>query len=420
MPPAMDDATDDAADAGLAAQYEAYPYPQRDPREEAGRLIIGSPSHLREIDHWVFAARRPRATPLRALVAGGGTGDAAIMLAEQLIRDGRPGRVAYLDRSAAAMAVARARAAARGLDLEWRSGSLLDLPGSGLGPFDYIDCVGVLHHLPDPAAGLAALVAVLAPGGGIGLMVYAPHGRGGVYMLQDALRQLAPPEMPSAARLDLARRLLAQLPASAPLRANRSVTDHLAGGDAGLHDLLLNPRDQAFTVTRLLDLLDAAGLAATCLLEPARYDPARLLPDARLRAAAARLPARARAQLVEDLSGAMSTHVVYCVRADAVPTPPDATAAQAVPIMRETPGAVLAAQIRGDGVLPLTVEGDTLMLPLPPLAGAILRLIDGSRSVGGIAAALAGRGIAAAAFERAWREVYEQLSAANRVLLTPP
>ncbi len=91
------------------------------------------------------------------------------------------------------MAVARARAEARGLANIAVQGSLLDLAGVGLGPFDYIDCCGVLHHLPDPAAGLAALVSVLAPGGGMGLMVYAPHGRTGVYMLQDALALLAPP-----------------------------------------------------------------------------------------------------------------------------------------------------------------------------------------------------------------------------------
>ena len=102
-------------------------------------------------------------------------------------------RVTWLDRSAAALKVAQARAAARGLtNIVWEQRSLLDLPGSGLGPFDYIDCCGVLHHLPDPAEGLRALLSVLAPGGGLGLMVYAPHGRTGVYMLQDALRLLAP------------------------------------------------------------------------------------------------------------------------------------------------------------------------------------------------------------------------------------
>src|ERR1017187_5243506 len=99
MPPGMSDATD----AQLAAQYEAYPYPPRDPREEAKRLIVGTPSHLREIDYWVFGAARPKSRPLRALVAGGGTGDATIMLAAQLERDGRAGQVPYLDRSPASM-----------------------------------------------------------------------------------------------------------------------------------------------------------------------------------------------------------------------------------------------------------------------------------------------------------------------------
>ncbi len=179
----------DATDGRLAAQYEAYPYPKRDPRDEAKRLIIGSPSHLREIDHWVFGAARP---PQR--------------------RAARPGRRRRhrRRRDHAGPAPRARRAAWRGhlpRPLRCRAGhrsgagggegaharhgselSLLDLPGSGLGPFDYIDCCGVLHHLPDPAPGLRALLSVLAPGGGLGLMVYAPHGRTGVYMLQDALR----------------------------------------------------------------------------------------------------------------------------------------------------------------------------------------------------------------------------------------
>src|SRR5689334_2818622 len=228
----------DATDARLAAQYETYPYPRRDPRDEAKRLIIGSPGHLREIDYWVFGARRPADRPLNALVAGGGTGDATIMLAQHLARSGRPGTVTWLDRSAAALGVARERAKARGLgNIVWEQHSILDLRGSGLGPFDYIDCCGVLHHLPDPLAGLKALASVLAPGGGMGLMVYAPHGRTGVYMLQDALRLLAPgPDqgtegLDPPARVDLARRLWKQIPETAWLRHNPWLTDHTQGGD---------------------------------------------------------------------------------------------------------------------------------------------------------------------------------------------
>ncbi|MFM8989914.1 MAG: methyltransferase, partial [Alphaproteobacteria bacterium] len=65
----------------VRAQYEAYPYPPRDPRDEAKRLVEGSPSHLAEVVHHVLGGAFDPARPFRALVAGGGTGDAAIMLA---------------------------------------------------------------------------------------------------------------------------------------------------------------------------------------------------------------------------------------------------------------------------------------------------------------------------------------------------
>ncbi len=410
----------DATDGTLAAQYEAYPYPKRDPRDEAKRLVTGSPSHLREIDHWVFGGARPRSQPLRALVAGGGTGDGAIMLAQHMASAGRPGRVTYLDRSAAAMAVAQARAEARGLVLEWHLGSLLDLPASGLGPFDYIDCCGVLHHLPDPAAGLASLLSVLAPNGGMGLMVYAPHGRTGVYMLQDALRLLAPAGEPPPARLDVARRVMRHLPDSAWLRRNTNFGDHIDGGDAGLYDLLLNPRDRAYTVPDLMALLQGAGLHAAALLEPLRYDPSAYLPDPKLRARIAGLDPVARAALAEALTGNMSTHVAYAVRTAEARPAPDPMDPNAVPVARELPAAELARNIRPDGTLLFLFDGLRVPVPLPPLAGAILGLIDGQRSVGAIAAALQARGASPDAFARAWRTTYEALVSVNRILLAPP
>ena len=407
----------DRFDEALAAQYETLPYPERRPEDEARRLLLGSPSHLREIDHWVFGAARPRARPLRVLVAGGGTGDATVMLAEQMRRFGQAGSITQLDRSAASLAIGRARVAARGLDVRFEEGSLLDLPASGLGPFDYIDCVGVLHHLPDPAEGLRALVAVLAPGGGLGLMVYAPHGRTGVYMVQDALRLLAPPERTPKERLDLARRVLRHLPESAWLRHNRSVTDHLAGGDAGVFDLLLNPRDRALAVPDLLDLLQGAGLEATCWLEPLRYDPDAYLPDPRLRAAAAALGADQRRALAEALSGTMSTHVVYVVRAGEAARLPDPTAPGMIPVAREVPGEELARRIRPDGTYLFTCEALSVPIPLPAAAAAILRLVDGRRSVAEVTAALEARGIGSAS---AWPEVYRRMSAANLLLWAPP
>ncbi|HBK05974.1 MAG TPA: methyltransferase [Acetobacteraceae bacterium] len=411
----------DATDQHLAGQYEAFPYPKRDPREEAKRLIVGSPSHIREIDHWVFGAARPASQPLNALVAGGGTGDATIMLAQQMTTLGRPGRVTWLDRSAAALAIARGRAEARKLtNIAWEQRSLLDLPGSGLGPFDYIDCCGVLHHLPDPAEGLRALLSVLAPGGGMGLMVYAPYGRTGVYMMQDALRRLAPPSEPPQQRLDIARRVMKNLPETQWLRHNRGFDDHINGGDAGLYDLLLNPRDRAFTVPEFNQLLQDAGLRVTCWIEPARYDPALLLPDPKLRARLEAMDPTERAAVAEALSGNIAVHIVYCVRAGDPVHQPDPFGEAAVPVCREMDGAALARGIRPDGTLPVVFDGLRIPVALPPLATAILPVIDGRRTVGEIGAVLAERGTKPEMFAKAWQQTYAALERINHVLLAPP
>jgi SAM-dependent methyltransferase len=411
----------DATDGHLAAQYEAYPYPERHPRDEAKRLVVGSPSHLREIDFWVFGAARKASLPLRVLVAGGGTGDGTIMLATQMTRAGRAGQITYLDRSEAALRIARARAEARGLtNVEFRLGSLLDLPTLGLGLFDYIDCCGVLHHLPDPGAGLSALVGSLAPGGGMGLMVYAPHGRTGVYMLQDALRLLAPESETPAARLDVAKRVMRNLPETAWLRMNNNFADHISGGDAGLYDLLLNPRDQSYDVAAFTALLSKAGLDIACLVEPMRYDPASYLSDPKLRARAAALDPIPRAAFAEALAGNISTHIAY-VRRTGDPAPaPDPRSSSAVPIAREMPAPEIASGIRPDGTIPFLFSGLRVPVPVPKLAAAILNRIDGVRSVGDIEADLGRAGTDPAAFRRAWAETWARLSHVNRILLAPP
>jgi SAM-dependent methyltransferase len=410
----------DAADAALAAQYEAYPYPQRDPAEEARRLVIGSPSHLLEVDHWVFGARRPASQPFRALFAGGGSGDGAIMLAQQMAWAGRPGEVVWLDRSAAARRVAEARAKARGLsNIRFVPGSLLDLPALGLGAFDYMDCCGVLHHLPDPAAGLAALASSLAPGGGIGLMVYAPHGRTGVYMLQDALRLLAPPSEPPPARVEVARRLWRHLPETAWLKKNPWITDHLTGGDAGLYDLLLNPRDVAFTVPALLALLAGAGLRPITFVEPVRYDAARYLPDPRLRERIAAMPWQDSAALAEAMAGNMGIHILYAARAADPPAAARWDDPDAVPVLREATGEQMA-RAAAAGALRVTFDGITLSLPVPRLAPALLRRVNGRTSLGAIRAALVADGADPARAAADIAETCRMLEATNRLLLAAP
>jgi hypothetical protein len=210
------------------------------------------------------------------------------------------------------------------------------------------------------------------------------------------------------------------LPETAWLRRNGNFSDHLEGGDAGLYDLLLNPRDRAFAIPALFALLEGAGLRITCLMEPMRYDPLVWLPDPKLRARAGGLDPVAAAALTEALTGNMATHVVYCVRAEDAHHVRDSADDQAVPVAREMPGSEIADAIRPDGTLPLLFGGLRLPVALPPLAPAILRLIDGVRNVAQIRAELATRGVDPGHFAQAWQTTWSALSRCNRVLLAAP
>ena len=251
-------------------------------------------------------------------------------------------------------------------------------------------------------------------------MVYAPHGRTGVYMVQDALRLLAPAEETPAARLDVARRVMRHLPETAWLRQNHFLDDHVNGGDAGLYDLLLNPRDRAFTVKQLVALLAEAGLRVVCFVEPLRYDPATWLPDPKLRARVDAMDPIDRAALAEALTGNINAHIVYCVRADTVVERADPTAPDAVPIGREVTGEYLASVIQPDGAITMAFDGLRAPIALPAMAPAILRLVDGVRSVGEIERVLVERGSNPEAFARAWRTVFSSLERVNRLLLAAP
>lgn len=412
----------------LIEQYEAYPYPARDPADEAKRLIEGSPSHLLEINHYLFAGKRDFRQPFRALIAGGGTGDGAIMLAQHLHDRGCPAELVYLDLSTASRAIAEARARQRGLtNLRFHNGSLLDLPQLNLGQFDYIDCCGVLHHLEDQARGLAALVDALAPGGGMGVMVYGQHGRTGVYQAQAMLRTLtshdpAPAATPKA-RLKVARSLLAQLPPTNWLRRNPAVGDHLEAGDAGLYDLLLHSRDRAYDVAGLAELVAGAGLEIAAFIEPWRYDPASYLSDADLLSRLRRLDPIARAGFAELLAGNLKRHIVYLVRrGEAARSVADAGDAGMAPVLRAGSESWVKG-VAGARVLKAKIDGIEVKFPLPALAAPILARIDGRRTIAAIQHDLAEAGEGPRdrrAFKDAFDAVYAVFNKLNRLFLTRP
>lgn len=378
-------------------QYEAYPYPERDPADEARRLITGSPSHPLEIDHWLFGGQRDWSQPFRALVAGGGTGDGLIQLAQVLATAGVPYEITYLDLSRAARAVAEARAEARGLGgITFVTGSLLE--AADLGQFDYIDCCGVLHHLPDPDAGFAALRAALEPGGGLGFMVYAPYGRSGVYPLQEAFGALFEGVGPQE-RLTRARQIVSALPDGHPFKANVNLGDHHAS-DAGFYDLLLHGQDRAFSVADLLGTLERTGWRLQGFATPALYDLARITvrPEGMEDAAAM--------ATAEKLRGAIRVHVAYAVPCDDPRKPAKGPAPALVPHLRGVPAAQAAQMVAQGKALPLTLKELKAQITLPREAAPLIAAINGTRSLGEIAR---GAGLDPIRFGALWGKVERDL-----------
>ncbi|MBT5192235.1 MAG: class I SAM-dependent methyltransferase, partial [Rhodospirillaceae bacterium] len=366
----------------VRAQYENYPYPPRDPADEASRLIVGSPSHILEINHFLFNGRRDFSQLFRALFAGGGTGDATIMLAQQLADIEANAEIIYLDISEASKDVAQARAQARGLtNIQFVTGSLNDLPTLGLGEFDYIDCCGVLHHLEDPVGGMSALRGALLPHGGMGVMLYAPLGRTGVYHVQALVRMMSE-NTAHDVKLDIARRTLNSLPPTNWLKRNPFVGDHTALGDAGIYDLLLHARDRAYSIMEIAELITRAEMRLVTFLDPLRYEPAIYIQDEELAPRIRAMPAIQRCAFAELLCGNMKTHRFYAVRGDHTEsTVALADSPDAVPVLREMDGAAMAREMATSRTMTVELDGIKAGFNLPQMAPAIFMLIDGKRSL---------------------------------------
>ncbi len=432
-------------------QYEALPYPARDPEDDHKRLVLTWLEDLPMINHYCFAGKQSFRNRFRALVAGGGTGDATIFLAEQLrALKADDAQVVHLDMSEASMAIARRRAEIRGLtNITWVHDSLLNLPARAaeLGRFDYINCSGVLHHLADPDLGLKALLSVLKTGGeqpgdypgAIGLMVYAALGRLGVYQMQTLMRMVN--DRPGEAPLDIPRKiantrdLLASLPPTNWfIRGEDLHHDHKVG-DAGIYDLLLHSQDRAYTVSELYDWLGGHSLHlnfSDVQRGRAPYLPHMVLghkPPA-MAPALRKLPPRRQHEMAELMVGNIITHSLYLTQNAACAAPYGD--AQYIPFFYHEPlTGELAAQVFGSNrgqpfVLRHQHSGVSLTVNPGRYGPQLLRLIDGQKSFGEIFDAFraAWQGKAAAPDNATlfadFAECYETLNALERLLLRHP
>ena len=309
----------DAATPVVSAFYDRFPYPG-DPLQDGPppgynwRWCVDS---AMAAALGVLSAAPPSGTRTwRILDAGCGTGVSTDYLCHL-----NPGStVLAVDISAGTLEVARERtrrsgAAQQVQELRIEQRSLLDLEQEDA--FDYINSVGVLHHLREPEQGLRALARQLRPGGVLHLFLYADGGRWEIHRSQRALSLL---EVGTGGEgLSLGRQLLRELPEANRLRRHHEQRWALdTAADANFADMYLHPQETSYDLDRLLRFVAEADLSFAGFSNPEVWDPARLLQGELLERARA-LPQRQQWALVEALDPDISHFEFFLSKGDVEP-----------------------------------------------------------------------------------------------------
>src|SRR5215471_18802337 len=253
---------------GVAAEvqdfYERYPYPRPVDSLEKYRRF-GQDRQSRRVDYHLFWPLRPYREDLSILIAGCGTSQAA----KHALR-WPAAQVTGIDFSETSVRCTEELKRKYNLNNLQAYQLPIDRVNDLEMSFDQIICTGVLHHLADPDAGLSALRSILKPDGAMHLMVYAPYGRAGVYMLQEFCRRIG-----VHANDEEIRDLIAALPAIPPGHPLENLLRESPDfrQEAALADALLNPQDRSYSVPQLFDFIEKAGLTFGRWLKQAPYEP---------------------------------------------------------------------------------------------------------------------------------------------------
>jgi SAM-dependent methyltransferase len=359
--------------------YERFPYPTPSGDLEAIRqgqvLELGYPSFFFH-KYWPQAAYRE---DLDILVAGCGTLQAARYAAAH-----PRARVTGIDLSEASLENTRAAGRRHRLDnLAVHRMAVEDAAGLGQ-TFDLVVSTGVIHHLPEPAAGLQALRQVLRPDGRCYLMLYAPHGRDAIYYLQQLLAALGH-DSDSLDRdgIEALSRLVDTLPAEHPLWHRRRQFPDLTQ-PAELVDYLLHPRDRPYTLAESRELLSGCGLKLQDVFNRAHYAPACSgLADSSLYQPASSDSWRA-FDLGEMYRAALTRHDLIAARDDAAPPAQAALLARDPAEIVPVPMPGVQATAGSDGSTTLRWPGHAfgdIRLALDGDESAFFKTVDGHRSL---------------------------------------
>ncbi len=380
--------------------YERHPYPPPVDDLEVYRRIWDE--QRRRAESHLFWPGQPFREDRSILVAGCGTTQAA----HYALRWPRA-RVVGIDVSASSIAFTQELKRKYALDnLEVHQLSL-ERTGDLGKKFEYIVCTGVLHHLPDPDAGLRALHDVLEPSGALHVMVYAPYGRAGIYMLQDYCRRLG--IGPTDSEIGDLGASLKALPPDHPLVPLLRNSPDFAD-KAGLADALLHPQDRPYSVPQLMDFLERAGLAFGRWVRQAPYLPwCGTLATTPHHSKLVQLTPEAQYAAIELFRGTMLRHSAIAYRSDC---PQDARIdfsggawlgytpirlPDTISVKDRLPAGASAVLINRNHT------NTDLYLPIDAPQERMLTLVDGELTIEEICRRRGDRNLARAFFQQLWR-----------------
>jgi SAM-dependent methyltransferase len=259
--------------AAVAKLYDTYPFPPEP-------LLDEPPPGYNWRWNWLAAysfcnGQKPQKQDIRILDAGCGTGVGT----EYLVHLNPEAQVVGIDLSAGALAVARERCQRSGANrVEFHHLSLYDaeqLPGE----FDLINCVGVLHHLPDPIRGIQAIASKLAPGGIMHVFVYGELGRWEIKLMQQAIALLQNDKQGDYRDgVQIGRKLFASLPENNRIVKREKERWAMENQrDECFADMYVHPQEIDYNIDTLFDLIDASGLTFLGFSNPSFWQLERLL-----------------------------------------------------------------------------------------------------------------------------------------------
>ncbi|WGV24542.1 class I SAM-dependent methyltransferase [Halotia branconii] len=265
-----------AVSAAVAKLYNTYPFPP-DP------LLNEPPPGYNWRWNWLAAysfctGQKPQKQDIRILDAGCGTGVGT----EYLVHLNPQAAVVGIDLSAGALAVAKERCQRSRADrVEFHHLSLFDVEQIQ-GEFDLINCVGVLHHTPDPIRGIQALAKKLAPSGLMHIFVYGELGRWEIQLMQKAIALLQGDKKGDYRDgVQVGRQVFASLPESNRLVKYEKQRWSLENQrDECFADMYVHPQEIDYNVETLFELIDASGLEFIGFSNPSFWDLERLLSKA--------------------------------------------------------------------------------------------------------------------------------------------